>query len=64
VRRLRSGADRRKYRLFITPRGRAYLRRVARLIPLHEQHLFGGLSTAERRVLHRALRKLVDSPHD
>jgi DNA-binding MarR family transcriptional regulator len=64
VRRLRSGADRRKYRLFITQKGRAYLRRVARLIPLHEQHLFGALSNAERKALHRALCKLIDTPED
>ena len=62
VRRLRSATDRRKYRLYITRKGRAYLGRVAKLIPLHEQHLFGSLTARERQALHRALRKLVDRP--
>jgi DNA-binding MarR family transcriptional regulator len=62
VRRARSGADRRKYRLTITRKGLAYLDRVARLIPLHEQYLFGVLTARERIALQRALRKLVDLP--
>jgi DNA-binding MarR family transcriptional regulator len=61
VRRIRSGTDRRKYRLYITRKGQAYLGRVARLIPLHEQYLFGALKVTERNALHRALRKLVDT---
>lgn len=62
VRRLRSDDDRRKYRLFVTARGRAYLRRVARMIPLHEQHLFGALNARQRAALYRALRKMIDAP--
>lgn len=60
VRRRRSSVDRRKYSLNVTPRGRANLRRIARIIPLHEQSLFGRLSTGERRALYRILGKLID----
>jgi DNA-binding MarR family transcriptional regulator len=59
VRRERAVADRRKYRLYVTPRGVATLRRIAALIPLHEQHLFGRLSPGERTSLYRLLRKLI-----
>lgn len=61
VRRERSRDDRRKYRLYVTGRGLANLRRIASLIPLHEQYLFGRLSRAERATLYRLLRKLIDS---
>ncbi len=60
VRRERSAADRRKYRLYVTPKGLANLRRIVRLIPLHEQYLFGRLSRSERAQLYRVLRKLID----
>jgi DNA-binding MarR family transcriptional regulator len=60
VRRERSTADRRKYRLYVTPKGLANLRRIAKLIPLHEQYLFGRLSRSERSQLYRVLRKLID----
>jgi DNA-binding MarR family transcriptional regulator len=60
VRRVRSAEDRRKYRLYVTPKGEANLRRIAALIPLHEQYLFGRLSRPERATLYRLLRKLVD----
>ena len=63
VRRERSATDRRKYRLYVTPRGLANLRRIASLIPLHEQYLFGRLSRSERTMLHRLLRKLIDGSH-
>jgi DNA-binding MarR family transcriptional regulator len=59
VRREGAPADRRKYRLYVTPRGLATLRRIAALIPLHEQHLFGRLSPSERASLYRLLRKLI-----
>jgi DNA-binding MarR family transcriptional regulator len=59
VHRERSVADRRKYRLYVTPKGLANLRRIAALIPLHEQHLFGRLSLRERTALYRLLRKLI-----
>ncbi len=59
VRRECSVSDRRKYRLYITAKGLAKLRRIAALIPRHEQHLFGGLSRGERATLYRVLRKLI-----
>lgn len=60
VKRERSAEDRRKYCLYVTAKGEANLRRIAELIPLHEQSLFGRLSRAERGTLYRLLRKLVD----
>jgi DNA-binding MarR family transcriptional regulator len=60
VRREPSAQDRRKYRLYVTPKGLANLRRISALIPLHEQYLFGRLSRNERAMLHRVLRKLID----
>ncbi|MGC1458403.1 MAG: MarR family winged helix-turn-helix transcriptional regulator [Steroidobacteraceae bacterium] len=59
VRRERSVADRRKYRLYATPKALATLRRIGALIPLHEKHLFGRLSPGERAALNRMLRKLI-----
>jgi DNA-binding MarR family transcriptional regulator len=59
VRRERSMADRRKYRLYVTPKGLANLRRIAALIPLHERQLFGRVSRNERAILYRVLRKLI-----
>lgn len=60
VLRRRSTKDRRRYELTITARGSANLRRIARLIPLHEQSLFGGLSRRDRAALYRILGKLLD----
>jgi DNA-binding MarR family transcriptional regulator len=60
VRRHRSTEDRRKYVLHVTSRGLANLRRIARVIPLHEQSLFGRLSARDRRLLYRVLGKLLD----
>lgn len=60
VRRRRSTEDRRKYVLNVTSRGLANLRRIARVIPLHEQSLFGRLSARDRRLLYRVLGKLLD----
>jgi len=60
VRRERSAEDRRKYRLYVTAKGETNLRRIAGLIPLHEQYLFGRLSSADRSHLYRILRKLLD----
>ena len=60
VRRRRSPDDRRKYALYITAKGLANLRRIARLIPQHEQSLFGRLGARERVVLYRILVKLID----
>jgi DNA-binding MarR family transcriptional regulator len=60
VKRRRSTTDRRKYELSVTARGRANLKKIARLIPLHEQWLFGRFSVRERAALYRALRRLID----
>lgn len=60
VRREQSAADRRAYRLYVTPKGLANLRRIAKLVPLHEQYLFGRLSRSERSQLYRLLRKLIE----
>jgi DNA-binding MarR family transcriptional regulator len=60
VRRRRSTSDRRKYILHVTPKGLANLRRIAGIIPLHEQSLFGRLSARERKSLYRILGKLID----
>jgi DNA-binding MarR family transcriptional regulator len=60
VRRRRSTSDRRKYMLHVTSKGLANLRRIAGIIPLHEQSLFGRLSARERKALYRILGKLID----
>jgi DNA-binding MarR family transcriptional regulator len=61
VRRTRSEVDRRKYALYVTARGRANLQRIAKLIPQHEDSLFGELSARERTMLYRILVKLIDN---
>lgn len=60
VTRRRSSIDRRKYVLNVTAKGRANLRKIAGLIPLHEQWLFGGLKGRSRAALYRVLRQLID----
>jgi DNA-binding MarR family transcriptional regulator len=60
VKRQRSVDDRRKYRLYVTAKGVAHLRRIKTLIPQHEEHMFGRLSMGERAQLYRLLRKLID----
>lgn len=60
VRRHRSSEDRRKYVLNVTAKGLANLERIARLIPQHEQSLFGSLSARDRRSLYRLLGRLID----
>jgi DNA-binding MarR family transcriptional regulator len=60
VQRRRCTEDRRRYRLYIAPKGQTYLRRIATLIPQHEKHLFGRLTGAERTGLYNLLRKLID----
>jgi DNA-binding MarR family transcriptional regulator len=59
VARRRSSEDRRKYSLRVTSKGLANLKRIAKLIPLHEQSLFGGLTARERAALYGALVKLL-----
>jgi DNA-binding MarR family transcriptional regulator len=61
VTRRHSPDDGRKYALYVTAKGRANLRRIAKLIPSHEHSLFGRLSTRERSMLYRILVKLIDS---
>ncbi|MFO7325003.1 MAG: MarR family winged helix-turn-helix transcriptional regulator [Pseudomonadota bacterium] len=61
VTRRRSVKDRRRYELQVTQKGIANLRRIAQLIPVHEQSLFGALTPAERRTLYRLLRKFIDA---
>lgn len=60
VTRRRSPTDRRKYELQVTARGVANLKRVARLIPLHEQLLFGHMTRREQATLHRLLARFID----
>lgn len=60
VTRRRSAVDRRKYALYVTPKGLANLRRIARLIPLHEQSLFGKLGARDRAALYRILGRFID----
>ena len=62
VRRRRSESDKRRYVLHITPRGSANLERIATLIPLHEQYLFGQWSARERSQVYQALRNLIEAP--
>lgn len=64
VTRRRSTEDRRRYALHVTPKGLSNLRRIARLIPLHEKALFGSLSSREQAVLYRALGKLIAAGND
>ncbi|HXC60029.1 MAG TPA: MarR family transcriptional regulator [Steroidobacteraceae bacterium] len=59
VTRKHSTADRRKYALYVTAKGRANLRRIAKLIPQHEDSLFASLSARERSMLYRILVKLI-----
>jgi DNA-binding MarR family transcriptional regulator len=61
VKRKHSEVDRRKYALYVTARGRANLQRIAKLIPQHEDSLFGNLSARERAALYRILVKLIGS---
>jgi DNA-binding MarR family transcriptional regulator len=63
VRRERCADDRRKYRLYVTDKGLSRLRQISKLIPLHEQHVFGGLTPAEKKTLHRLLQKVIDGNH-
>jgi len=61
VRRQRCEQDRRKYRLYVTAKGMARLRQIAKLIPQHEQHIFGHLTAVEQVTLHRLLQKVIDA---
>lgn len=59
VKREHSEVDGRKYALYVTSKGRANLQRIAKLIPLHEDSLFGSLSARDRAALYRILVKLI-----
>jgi DNA-binding MarR family transcriptional regulator len=61
VTRRRSVTDRRRYELHVTAKGLGNLRRIAKLISLHEQAVFGGLGAGDREALYRSLRRLVDA---
>lgn len=61
ITRRRSARDKRKYALFVTAKGRANLRRVAALIPHHEESMFGKIGARDRRVFYRVLGSLLDS---
>lgn len=60
VTRRRSVTDRRRYELHVTPRGVSNLRRVQKLIPVHEQSLFGRLNARDRAAFYRLLCKFID----
>jgi DNA-binding MarR family transcriptional regulator len=60
VKRTHSATDGRKYRLYVTAKGLKNLRSIARVIPRHEEYLFGRLSRADRTSLYGILRKLID----
>ena len=60
VRRRRSAVDKRRYELHVSAKGSRNLQRIAALIPLHEQYLFGRWSAKERAQVYQALRKLID----
>lgn len=58
IRRQRPPAERRRYGLFLTPRGRANVARYMRTAQSYDEDFFGGLTRAERATFTRLLRKL------
>jgi DNA-binding MarR family transcriptional regulator len=61
VKRKRSPEDRRKYELYVTPKGMRNLSRIQQLIPAHETQFFAGLSADELATLYRLLGKILRS---
>jgi len=59
IRREVSAHDRRRFSLYITPKGERMLREVAQIIPQHEREYTAMLTAEERETLKRLLRKLV-----
>lgn len=59
IRRVTAHQDRRRFALYITPKGERMLREVATIIPRHEREYTAALSADERRTLRRLLQKLI-----
>ena len=59
IQRLDAPDDRRRYALYLTPRGRRILQRLRERIPDHERQFTAGLTAEERLILKRLLDKLV-----
>lgn len=59
IRREDSPHDRRKFSLYVTPKGERMLREVVRIIPQHERDYTAPLTQAERETLKRLLLKLI-----
>ncbi len=59
IRREVSHQDRRRFALYITPKGERMLRDVATIIPQHEREYTAALTADERRTLRRLLQKLI-----
>lgn len=59
VRRALSSKDRRRYELYVTPKGLRLLAEARRVIPEHENLFAGALTPRERATLRRLLMKLI-----
>lgn len=59
IRRVISPDDKRKFSLYITPKGTDMLRNVVRVIPQHEREYTAPLTADERETLKRLLLKLI-----
>lgn len=59
VRRVASRTDRRRYELFVTPKGLRLLADAREVIPEHEDLFFGSLTAGERNTLRRLLLQLI-----
>lgn len=59
VRRVASRTDRRRYELFVTPKGLKLLEDARDVIPQHEDMFAAGLTLSERSTLRRLLLRLI-----
>lgn len=59
VRRVASRTDRRRYELFVTPKGLRLLEDARNVIPDHENLFAGTLTTSERNTLRQLLLRLI-----
>jgi DNA-binding MarR family transcriptional regulator len=59
VRRVASRTDRRRYELFVTPKGLKLLEDARDVIPQHEDMFAAGLTASERSTLRRLLLQLI-----
>lgn len=59
IRREVSPYDKRRFSLYITPKGERMMRDVSRIIPQHEREYTAQLTEDERKTLKRLLRKLI-----